>query len=173
MDEQPKHEMMQEPKEREVWNVDLSIRIMIMHSIWSVLYRCGFAIYLCMHGVCVQLSVTLLYVTGSFLNADDSLDFSCEWMKALSYDGVHMQVPSLHRKQNSPGSLSLLASLSNRAPTKIHTASPCIHFICPLMQFSRFLPAPLSLLLSPLESWCITGFMINQNEPSLWLGECV
>lgn len=44
---------------------------------------------------CVRLSVTLPHVVESFLSADDRVDFSCEWMKGLSYDGVHMQVPSL------------------------------------------------------------------------------
>lgn len=43
---------------------------------------------------CVQLSVTLPLVVESSLTAEDRVDFSCEWMKGLSYDRVHMQVPS-------------------------------------------------------------------------------
>lgn len=107
---------------RRWWNVYPSIRIIIMHSrqrasAWLLcmsVHACVCILYMtaCVSmQVCAWLSVTLLHVVGSFLNPDDRVDFSCEWMRGLSYDGVHMHVPSLYRKWNSTGSLSLLADL--------------------------------------------------------------
>lgn len=99
---------------------------------------------MCMHIVharkCAWLSVTLLRVVGSFLSADDRVDFSCEWMKGAElwwcpYAGF-LPVPQMEEHR-----LFIIISRLPMALTKTQTACtiPCLYFICPLMPFCLLL----------------------------------
>ena len=100
---------------------------LLVHASECILYTSA------SRSLCVGLSVTLFHVVGSFLNVDDRLDFSCEWMKALSYDGVHMLVPQMERRW-----LFIIISKAYHGSNIIQTAHtvPCLYFICPLIPFS-------------------------------------
>lgn len=84
---------------RRWWHIYPSIRIIIMHSrqcvsVWL------FCSCLCMHIVdecmCAQLPLShYSMLPDHFWMLMTGVDFSWEWMKGLSYDSVHMQVPLL------------------------------------------------------------------------------
>lgn len=108
-------------------------------------------LFINVYSACVCL-VNCLHVASchidqlwSFLNAADSVDFSCDWMKG--YDGVHMRLPCTYHKWTGPNSLSLLGTITR--PHKIQ--SPCniiwlFHFsinaiiLCLLPPLLYFLP---------------------------------
>lgn len=83
------------------------------------------------------------------------------WMneKGLSYDGVHMQVPSLYHKWNSTGSLSLLADLP-----WLSQNTDCIHHPLPLFHLSINAIFLLLLLLPALQCLLFLPFKSSLKE---------
>lgn len=94
----------------------------------------------CAQSACLRtcsFSVTLVHVVGSFLSADDRVDFSCEWIEGGPELWRPYAAPIFVEQMEQRGHFIIISGTPHGS-NKMETAHcvPCFYFICQLMLFS-------------------------------------